>query len=464
MTEPLTELVTTARVPFTGARSGAGPLTWGQRAIWHAIGRTVPNDHYFNLDRVVDLGPRTAPIGTALDALAALVARHEALRTRLGDPSGDTGGAGQVLAGGGVLDVSIVDGGGDPAAAAARVRDLLAGTAFDYRGEWPLRAALVTTGGEVSHLVLVLCHLATDGHGAEVLARDLRLLVRRGTRGLREPETTPLDLAAEQHSPEGHRRGAAALAYWAEQFARIPATMFATPVAAPQAPRYWTGRIVSSALSGAVDALAAQHGVTGSTVLLTAAGALAAAAGGHATTAVMPIVNNRFTTGHRDLVSTLSQDGLFVLDVERPTFGALLRPGWQAALRGYRAAAYDPAGWDAMLAGAAAARGTEVHPYTCFNDMRLVAQAGGGRPTRTAADLRALQRGTRVDFPATQDRVACRYCLHVTQDGPALVVTLTADTAYLPPAAIEGQLRAIEELLVRAAGEDVPMTALTGLL
>ena len=43
-------------------------------------------------------------------------------------------------------------------------------------------------------------------------------------------------------------------------------------------------------------------------------------------------------------------------------------------------------------------------------------------------------------------------------------MTLTADTAYLPPAAIEGQLRAIEELLVRAAGEDVPMTALTGLL
>ncbi|MET7423293.1 condensation domain-containing protein [Dactylosporangium sp. NPDC005555] len=450
----MTEVVTEVRVPFTGDRAGTGPLTWGQRAIWHAIGRTVPNDHYFNLDRIVDLAPRTVPVDAALAALAALVARHEALRTRLG-PDG-----GQVLVEDGVLDVRVVDGGDDPAAAAARARDLLAGTAFDYREEWPLRAALVTRDGAVSHLVLVLCHLATDGHGAEVLARDLRLLALRGNRGLRPPQTGPLDLAAEQQSPEGHRRGTAALSYWAEQFARIPATMFGAEVAPPRAPRYWTGRIVSTALGGAVDALAAQHGVSGSTVLLTAAGALAAAAGGHATTAVMPIVGNRFTTGHRDLVSTLSQDGLFVLDVDRPTFGALLRPGWQAALRGYRAAAYDPAGWDAMLADAAAARGQEVHPYCCFNDMRLIE----GRPVRPATQLRALCRDTRFDFPATQERVACRYCLHVTVEGQALVVTLTADTAYLPPAAIEGQLRAIEELLVRAAGEDVPMSTLTGLL
>ncbi|MEU0552410.1 condensation domain-containing protein [Dactylosporangium sp. NPDC006015] len=453
MTEPLT----LHRLPFAGGRSGTGSLTWGQRAIWNAIGRTVPNDHYFNLDRIVDLGPRTVPVDAALGALAALVARHEALRTRLGSTGGTPE---QVLAAAGVLDVSMVDGGDDPAAAAARARDTLAGTAFDYRAEWPVRAALVTRGGAVSHLVLVLCHLATDGHGAEVLARELRLLALRGDRGLRAPETNPLDLAEEQQSPEGHRRGAAALSYWAEQFTRIPATMFPTTAAPPQAPRYWTGRIVSTALPGAVDALAAQHGVSGSTVLLTAAGALAAAAGGHPTTAVMPIVGNRFTTGHRDLVSTLSQDGLFVLDVDRPTFGALLRPGWQAALRGYRAAAYDPAGWDAMLADAEAARGEPVHPYCCFNDMRLI----DGRPLRTATDLRALQRDTRFDFPATQERVACRYCLHVTLDGQALVVTLTADTAYLPPAAIEAHLRAIEELLVRAAGSDVPMSTLTGLL
>jgi hypothetical protein len=175
----------------------------------------------------------------------------------------------------------------------------------------------------------------------------------------------------------------------------------------------------------------------------------------------MPIVGNRFTAGHRDLVSTLSQDGLFVLDLDRSTFCGLLQPGWRAALRGYRAAAYDPVGWDAMVKRAAIARGEPVHPYTCFNDMRLVEAAP--RPAGTA-ELRGMQRDSRFDFPATQERVACRYCLHVTAEGDALVVTLTADTAYLPPAAIEGQLRALEELLVRAALEDVPTSTLPGLL
>jgi len=447
----MADLAVRHRVRFGGARSGTGPLTWGQRAIWHAIGRTVPNDHYFNLNRIVDLGARTVPVPTALGALAALMGRHEALRTRL---DGEDCQAGQSLAASGELDVHVVEGD------AGELRERLAGTAFDYRGEWPVRAGLVTTGGEVSAIVLVLCHLATDGHGAEVLARELRLLVRRGDRGLRAPATTPLDLAGEQQSAEGRARGAAALDYWAGQFARIPPTMFAERVAAPRTPRFWTGRIVSGAMSGAVDSLAATYGVSGSTVLLTAAGALAAAAGGHGTTAVMPIAGNRFAAAHRDLVSTLSQDGLFVLDLDRPTFGELLRPGWQAALRGYRAAAYDPVGWDAMLASSAAARGVPVHPYTCFNDMRLVE----GHPAPSAVELRARQRDTRVDFPAAQDRVACRYCLHVTAEPGALVVTLTADTAYLPPAAIEAHLRAIEELLVRAAGAAVPTSALAGLL
>lgn len=45
-------------VAFRGERSGRAPLTWGQRAIWHAVLRTAPNDHYFNLGRVLPLGSR----------------------------------------------------------------------------------------------------------------------------------------------------------------------------------------------------------------------------------------------------------------------------------------------------------------------------------------------------------------------------------------------------------------------
>ncbi len=314
--------------------------------------------------------------------------------------------------------------------------------------------------GRISHVVLALCHLASDGHGAEVLVRDLRLLARRGSAGPATP-LTPHDLAHHQHSPAGRRAGEAALAFWADGLAAAPPTMFPTPVAAPEHPRYWTGRLVSAALPRAVDALALAHRVSGSTVLLTAAAALVAADQGHRTAAVMPIAGNRAGADRRTLVSTLSQDALFVLrtpDDPDAVLTDLLADAWPAALAGYRAASYDPAAWDALLARAARERGTEVHPYCCFNDMRLVDRPPATGPL-DAATLAGLRRRTALDFPATQDRVACRYCLHLTGDGDTLTVTLTADTAYLPKAAIHAHLRALEDVIVDSAAGHPPRVA-----
>ncbi|MFF5828762.1 condensation domain-containing protein [Streptomyces bacillaris] len=464
----------TVAVEFRGDRSGRAPLTWGQRAIWHAIRRTVPNDHYFNIGRVLPLADRGRPatVDGAAAALTALVERHESLRTRL-ELSADGGEAAQDLAATGTLPVTLARA-QDPAEAertAHALLDRLSATRFAYASEWPVRAALVAVGDRVTHAVLVLCHLAADGHGAEVLVRDLRLLVRRGSAG-RPPATTPLDLAREQHGETGRRRGAAALAHWEAGYRAAPATMFPAPVAAPRAPRFWTGRIVSPALARAVAAVAAAHRVSGSTVLLTAAAVLVAAGQGHRTAAVMPIVGNRTSTAHRDLVTTLSQDGLFILDTDTagaspspPTFTDLLPTAYRAALRAYRAAVYDPAEWDALGERLRTEAGAEVHPYCCFNDMRLVERPAPPGPAPAAAELAELRGRTAFGFPATQERVACRYCLHITEEGDALAVSLTADTAYLPPETIRAHLYGIEELIVAAAsGRSLPLTGVRDLL
>lgn len=462
---------------FRGERSGTAPLTWGQRAIWHAIRRTAPNDHYFNIGRVLPLADRGRPatVAATLDALARLIERHEALRTRLVPAAG--GEPAQCLTDTGTLPVTIAPATGLPEAAAEAEALLgrMSATRFDYPAEWPLRAALVTVGDRVTHAVLVLCHLAADGHAAEVLVRDLRLLVRRGSAG-RPPATTPLDLARDQHAERGRRRGAAALAHWEAGFRAAPPTMFPEPCAEPRSPRFWTGRIVSPALARAVAAVAAAHGVSGSTVLLTASAALVAAGEGHRTAAVMPIVGNRTAEALRDLVSTLSQDGLFILDLaaaERKhddgdgdgaaLFTDLLPAAHRAALRAYRAAVYDPVEWDALGERLHTEYGSEVHPYCCFNDMRLVERpvSEGPRPApqEPAEELTEARRRTAFGFPATQDRVACRYCLHITEEGDALAVSLTADTAYLPPEAIRAHLYAMEELIVTSAAGGPPLVA-----
>ncbi|MFB7946260.1 condensation domain-containing protein [Kitasatospora phosalacinea] len=462
---------TVLAVPFAGGRSGTAPLTWGQRAIWHAIGRTAPNDHYFNLGRVLPLADRGAPVDAArlVDALTALVLRHEALRTRLADlPDGSPG---QRLHGNGRLDLVVRDE-PDPDRAGRTAEELLAelsGHRFGYADEWPVRVGAVRSAGRITHAVLALCHLASDGHGAEVLVRDLRLLVRRGSAGPVCPQT-PLDLARRQSGPAGQRVGDAALAHWERGLAQAPPTMFAAPVAAPRSPAFWTGRLVSAALPRAVDALADAHGVSGSSVLLTAAAALVAAGQGHRAAAVMPIAGNRAAADRRTMVSTLSQDALVVLPLPDDPAGTavftdLLADAFAASLAGYRAASYDPAGWDALLERLARERGTEVHPYCCFNDMRLTERtaAPGGAPD--AGELERLRGRTVLDFPATQERVACRYCLHLTGDDAELTVTLTADTAYLPPEAIHAHLRALEEVVVASAAGSPPRLAdLGGLL
>ncbi|MYS09279.1 non-ribosomal peptide synthetase condensation domain protein, partial [Streptomyces sp. SID6041] len=51
----------------------------------------------------------------------------------------------------------------------------LSGHRFAYAEEWPVRLGAVRSDGRITHVVLALCHLAADGHAAEILVRDLRL-------------------------------------------------------------------------------------------------------------------------------------------------------------------------------------------------------------------------------------------------------------------------------------------------
>ncbi|MGW0859543.1 condensation domain-containing protein [Streptomyces sp. NPDC002690] len=453
-------------VPFAGDRSGTAPLTWGQQAIWNAILRTAPNDIYFNIGRILPLrerGRTVEPVRLTA-AVAALMERHEALRTRL---RGTDRTPYQSLSDSGRLPLTVVD---EPRpehadAAARQLLDRLSATRFDYEREWPLRVGVVCGEGTVTHAVLVLCHLACDGHAAEQVVRDLRLLVVRGSAG-RKPRATPLDLAVEQHGPAGERRSERALAHWESFYRSIPPTMFPQQAAAPRTPRFWSGRLVSEALAMATDALAAAHRVSGSTVLMTGLAALVAADGGHGTAAMMPIVGNRTSADHRDLVAMLSQDAPFLLDTTGAVrFTDLLPVAWRAAMAGYRAAAYDPVAWEALRERIGGERGTPVHPYCCYNDQRFFTRPPAEGPPPGADELREARTRTRFSFPATQERLGCRYCVHVTEEQGTLAVMLTADTAYLPPAAIRAHLEALEELITAAACGYSPLLAdLPGLL
>ena len=444
-------------VSFAGDREATAPLTWGQRSMWNAIQQIAPGDNLMNVGRqlVVPARCRLEPPAVAA-ALGQLIERHESLRTliRPGTPEAGREEPAQVLVRTGQLGVEVLHcEPADAAALAVETEKRLFATRFGYASEFPIRAALVVAGGRVDRVVLMFCHIATDGPGADVVVRDLRLLLVRGQLG---PRTAPqpLDLARWQGSVEGLERTRASLSYWSELFRRIPPTMLA-PAGPVQVPRHQRARLTSAALQAASGIVAARLRVSTGTVLLAATVALIAERTGHPTVAISMVINNRFQPDHHDVVSNLAQLGLLAVDVDdAPPFPELVLRVRQAALPGTRQAYHDPTVVDPALDAIGRERGTPIHPYCCFNDGRLAGDAaavGAVGVVPTVAAMRAALPSTSVTWPGHPERMHCRFCMEVYSEPGAVVLSVTADTEYLPHDEIERFLRACERLVVTAA-------------
>lgn len=427
-------------VGFRGDRSGIFPLTWGQRGLWLAILAARGEEQYLSVERVLMPPTRSGPVTVrrALDALGVLMGRHEALRTRLTGPDEEPR---QLVAGEGSLPVSVVE--SDPE---------LAQTTFGYFDEWPVRVALVTEDDRVVRIVLVFSHLAVDGHGADIVLRDLRLILARG----HAPELTaaqPVDIAAQETSPEGRRIAARALDFWAAEHARLDPVTFA---ATPEPLRYREGVLHSSALEAAAGAIAARLKVSSSTVLLAATTALAGTLSGQRVCGIRPIVGNRFAADRRDVVATVSQEGLVVLDLGVPTFDDLVADCWRTALRAYRHAQYPADDRNAVVDAA----GGDALSFGCFNDQRLIQRDD---PLTKPPDRAALAAST-FAWTGGMNRNICPFRVHVGGDAGILEVSLYADTALVPARDIEAYLRGFETLLVDAAHGEVKLADLPGLV
>jgi hypothetical protein len=432
----------------------SAPLTWGQRSIWKAISEFTPHTSWLNICRVLTV-PRRAPADVAdvTAAIGALMTRHESLRTRI-EPV--DGGRRQVSAAAGRLPVTVVEceaGADDGLAAARALTDPLGTAPYDYTGEWPLRATLIVVAGRVRHLALVFSHVAVDFHASEILLRELRLLLLRGAvpapAGLQS-----VDIADRERDTVRHRTYRA-LDHWLANYGRLPRSMFPA-VAEPLLPRYRRALLVSRALSAAMRLVAARHRVSTSTVLVAATAATVGGWTGHDTCGLFTMVNNRFQPAYRDAIAKLNQVGMFALDLGgRPEFSALLPRAWQAALAAYQHAYYDPTVMDRALLEIDRPPGSGLEPYCYFNDLRLPGDTESvGDLTGEAAVREALVE-TRLTWPETIDRFAWRFRLQVLDQPVGVGLSLTVDTAYLPPERAERFLLDLEELVVSAAFGEV---------
>lgn len=434
-------------VRFTGARGGEAALSWGQRSIWRSIRWLADDDPYFNVSVTVPIEGEQ-PLARVTDALKGLVERHEALRTTCTETAD---GPVQRVAVTGSLTVPVHDAGDeDPASYADRLAADLAGTAFRYADELPVRCAVVCAGGHPRWLVLALSHLSIDAGSLGVLRDEWDQLLR-GETPPGVPQQ-PLDRARFEQAGRGRRRGEESLTYWQNTLSTIPRSLFDFPTVPPEEPRFVRVGIESPALAVAADRFAAACGVSTATVLTVAVATVLSAYTGHPECAMQLIVANRHDLRFRGMVGPTAQDGLLALTLDRDgSFTTAVKQGHLRAMAAYRYGHYDPVRLTELRQHAGDERGVAFDLSAYFNDIRPSGTWPHLPAVTSTAAIEELTEATTTSFVGAWSRVDAKAFFATGHAPDTGQLYLTADTAYLPRPVAYDLLGGVERLLVRAA-------------
>jgi hypothetical protein len=455
-------------VSFEGDGSGVDELSWGQRAIWNQMRM---QDSSLSMG-----GARPLTAGTTVGDVAAsarfVLGRHQSLRTRLRfEPDGRPV---QVVASSGEIPLEIVEAGD---AAPAVVAEALAArykeTNFDYANEWPIRMGVVTHRGTPTHVVEVVCHLATDGFGMALLRADLASqnggTVRTsagpasaGPAGAPVTAMQPLEQARSQRTPGARRHCDAAMRYWERLLRALPADRFGDWPDDGQ-PRCLRAVYNSPAVHLAVRQIAARTKVSTSQVLLAAFAVTLARLTGSNPVVSLVLVNNRFRPGFADTVSPVSAPCLCVIDVGDITFDEAVARAWHSAMTAYKHAYYEPdLMWD-VIARVGKERGGGITLGYFFNDLRVRHReepGGSGVPAGSPEDMQAALARSTLEWGSEKDGPCDRVFLYINDVPGTISCEAWVDTRYVSAADLEAALRGLEELTVEAA---VNPAALTGI-
>jgi hypothetical protein len=420
--------------------SGEAELSWGQRDIWLAMVRQrswLPNGAW---------GP--LPAGTTVDDIADrlryLMSRFPTARTRLRFDDG--GRPRQVVSGSGEIALDVIDAGdADPGQLAEAARLHYQDTDYDFAAEWPIRMAVIRRHGVLTHLVVVMCHLVSDGFGVQVLLEELDT---RPAAPL--PELQSLEQARWQASPAGLRQNSMALRHWEGILRGMPLRRYPESADKRQ-PRHWRGEFTSPALGPALKAISDRTGVGSAQVLLAVFAVALARVTGVNPVVIRPMVNNRFRPGLDRVVCMLAQYGLSLLDVADVSFAGAVDRARRSALTTYKHAYYDPAQLEDLVARISAERGPELQLPCYFNDRRGDTGPAGSAAAPTADELRVAASGSAFRWTTRQDIPFEPLIVHVddTPDGVQVIIFL--DTHVVSPGDGEALLRGIETAAVEAA-------------
>ena len=294
-------------VEFAGERAGEGPLTLGQLDVYTWLSLTPGHPH--GVLRVELPVPAMASVGDVAGAVAALIARHETLRTTFVPGERPR----QRVAGSGVFMLEACSlGAGEwgpadrPAVAGALVRWLRESpdpgrpvrvvVAVAWRPGDRLRGRVHAPGRGSRR---------DRGHQARLRRPARRSRAARPGRSRGGPSAgraghQPLDQAELEATPAERARAQAALDYLREQTRRIPRCLYALPGARPSGESLAV-ELFSAAAAMAVRQVAARTRASRSSVVLAAVCAVVARRAGYRELVFPLVSSNRFERPPGDL-------------------------------------------------------------------------------------------------------------------------------------------------------------------
>ncbi|AZM52957.1 non-ribosomal peptide synthetase [Streptomyces sp. WAC 01529] len=317
---------------------GRAPVT-AQQSAFITRHLTHPRPQIYNVAmRLTFTGALDVPALRA--ALTQLVARHEALRTRLVQDEGTGEWWQEALAPRPVElpeeDLVACPDPADVADTEAEAERLAAETAaepFDIRAELAPVFRLLRTGADRWALLFVLHHSACDGWSVSVLLRELAALYRAAVtgepHGLPETVPQPSEYARWQQDRGRTQDRGRLVDYWARQLKGAPFDL-ALPLDRPR-PEQLSGEgdvvlfTVGSAVRAGVEALARRHRTTPFAVTAAALARLVAKVTGEQDVVLGISYANRERREFEALAAcTVSSFTLRVRGGEADTFGALV--------------------------------------------------------------------------------------------------------------------------------------------
>jgi hypothetical protein len=453
-------------VKFSGTRSGSGPVTLGQLNVL----RWAEDQTIFGAVQCQTLN--VAP-GRSLNdvtrAIGRLISRHESLRTLFA--VGTSGECAQQVTGSGELLVEVHEAGGRLDATEALVRQRL-NAPFALDREWPIRAAVITSGGAPAKVLLVLTHTAADFASLGIIARDFRRLMSNST--IRAPELPtlhPLDQAKLEMSPMARSRAEAAVRYWETTLRGTPQCMLAVPGHPPANSGSRMATLRSRAAALALARIADRTHASQSVVILAAVATLLGLRTINDRCQITSLCANRFARASRDYVGTIAQDALIAADLTAETFDGIIQATRTAALTAYYYSQYDAESLWQMIDRVGEERGTKFHRDCVLNDLNGAVVTRGEASPRTPlgqvragragslaekGDAESSMRDTRLVWADTDPRPLLFYLEVFGLTRHDVSLSVWADQSRFPAAEVEDFLFAAERLLVAAERRNVP--------